>query len=225
MKQSCLAVLLAVLITHSGCAQNTGHHQQQPGSLKDVGGPCEGCEAIYENPVPFEDMNAVDTLPDFTQAGPKLVITGIVYQRDGITPAPGVVLYIYHTDQGGRYTATADAKGWEKRHGAIRGWVKTNQHGFYKFYTLVPASYPNSRNPKHIHPVIKEPGFKEYYIDEFLFADDPLLPGEEKNKQQPRGGNGVLKTIWADGLLIATRNIILGLNVPGYPTKQPVPSP
>ena len=71
----------------------------------------------------------------------------------------------------------------QRQHGYIRGWVKTDVNGFYKFYTLVPASYPNSNNPKHIHPTIKEPGKTAYWIDEFVFDDDPLLPEEERKGQ------------------------------------------
>jgi protocatechuate 3,4-dioxygenase beta subunit len=81
----------------------------------------------------------------------------------------------------------------------------------------VPASYPNSTNPKHIHPTIKEPGRSEYWIDEFVFDDDPLLPDKERNRANPVGGNGVVKTVMKDGMLRATRNIILGLNVADYP--------
>ena len=36
-----------------------------------VGGNCEGCEAIYESPVPFAELNAIDTLPDFNESGSK----------------------------------------------------------------------------------------------------------------------------------------------------------
>ena len=97
------------------------------------------------------------------------------------TPAAGVVLYVYHTDQKGLYTKPANLKGWADRHGYIRGWIKTGADGSYKLYTLVPASYPNSNNPKHIHPTIKEPGFSEYWIDEFVFDDDPLLPASDYN--------------------------------------------
>jgi protocatechuate 3,4-dioxygenase beta subunit len=95
--------------------------------------------------------------------------------------------------------------------------VKTGKNGHYEFYTLVPASYPNSRNPKHIHPVIKEQDKNEYYIDEFLFDNDPYLTTRERNPEHPRGGNGVLKPVLKDGMLRAGRDIILGLNVPGYP--------
>ena len=203
----CITWIIFGISTTLGC-------RSQPPTR--VGGGCEGCEAVFETPIPFEQLKPVDTLPDFNSAGPKIVISGVIYQADGRTPAKNVVMYVYHTDQTGRYPATGNEKGWEKRHGTIRGWVKTDENGYYKFYTLVPASYPNSRNPKHIHPVIKEEGKNEYWIEEFLFDDDPYLTAEERNKSTPRGGPGILKVHKKEGILFATRNITLGLNVPGY---------
>ncbi len=184
-----------------------------------VGGSCEGCEAVYECPVPFDQLNEVDTLPDFNDPGPKMEISGIVYKADGKTAAAGVIIYIYHTDQAGIYPRKGTEKGWARRHGYLRGWVKTDAKGFYKFYSLLPASYPNSNNPKHIHPVIKEPGKSEYYIDEFLFDNDPLLTREERDRQEQRGGNGILVIKEKNGRLYAERNIILGKNIPGYPAN------
>jgi protocatechuate 3,4-dioxygenase beta subunit len=184
---------------------------------RKVGGSCEGCEAIYECPVPFDQLTDSDTLPDFNEAGPALVISGTIFKADGKTPAGDVVLYIYHTNQHGRYeTKNKDAKGWEKRHGSIRGWVKTNEKGQYTFYTLRPASYPNSNAPQHMHPVIKEPGCSEYYIDEFLFDDDPNLIEKERASQEERGGNGIMKLTAKNGILYGNRDIILGKNIPGY---------
>ena len=209
-----------ILITLQGCGQNNVNTKNKPTNKEvKVSGNCEGCEAIYESPVPFEQLNETDTLPDFNEAGPKIEIKGVIYKADGKTPAPGVILYIYHTDQKGLYSTRGNETGWGKRHGYIRGWMKTNEKGEYKFYTLVPASYPNSTNPKHIHPVIKEPGYSEYWIDEFLFADDPLLPDKERNRAEPVGGYGVLKTETHDNMLHATRNITLGLNVRDYQKK------
>lgn len=200
-----------------GCTQNNASKNQQSKNKIHVGGRCEGCEAIFESPVPFDQLNETDTLPDFNDAGPKIEISGIVFKKDGMTRAPGVIIYIYHTDQKGIYAILGNETGWAKRHGYIRGWVKTNKDGHYKFYTLVPASYPNSNNPKHIHPTIKEPEYNEYWIDEFVFDDDPLLPETERKRTRPVGGHGVLKTYTKDGMLRATRNIILGLNVEDYP--------
>jgi protocatechuate 3,4-dioxygenase beta subunit len=207
-----LLIPVACISLTAGCQSNT----VTKGNIK-VGGNCEGCEAIYECPVAFDQLNETDTLPDFHDPGPKLEVSGFIYKRDGNTPAPGVILYVYHTDQKGIYPTKGDERGWAKRHGYIRGWVKTDKNGFYRFYTLVPASYPNSTNPKHIHPTIKEPGYSEYWIDEFVFDDDPLLPDSEKNKIHPVGGNGVLRAEMKDGMLRVKRNIILGLNVRDYP--------
>ena len=220
MKAAYFLTIVFVLSTLVSCSQSTNQNQPKGANEKKVGGSCEGCEAIYESPIPFEKLSWVDTLPDFHDDGPKIEISGIVYHRDGKTPAKDVVIYIYHTDQKGIYATKGNEKGWAKRHGYIRGWIKTNEKGEYKFYTLVPASYPNSNNPKHIHPTIKEPGYSEYWFDEFVFEDDPLLPEKERNRPNPRGSNGVLKPQMKDGMLRATRNIILGLNVPGYTTSK-----
>ncbi|MBC7888125.1 MAG: intradiol ring-cleavage dioxygenase [Ferruginibacter sp.] len=218
MKPFILLIFFAIMISVSSCSQtNTGKQGSNKNGSVIIGGNCEGCEAIYESNLPFEKLNAVDTLPDFKETGPKIEISGIIYEADGRTPANNVVLYVYHTDQQGNYATRGNEKGWGKRHGYIRSWVKTGKNGFYKFYTLVPASYPNSKNPKHIHPIIKEDDKNEYWIDEFLFDDDPYLPEEERNRPKPRGGSGILKTYMKDGMLRATRHIILGMNVPGYP--------
>jgi len=197
----------------SGCTQKTNSTENSI----HVGGNCEGCEAIYESPVPFDKLKSIDTLPDFNEPGPRVEISGIVYQRDGRTPAKNVVIYVYHTDQTGHYTPSPKAKGWEKRNGRIRGWMKTDKNGFYSFYTLKPAPYPNTNIPAHIHIIVKEPDKNEYYLDEYLFAGDPNLRGNESG-DSPRGGNGILKMVQdKDGKMHGTRHIFLGLNIPDYP--------
>ena len=96
---------------------------QQSAPTKLVGGPCEGCEAIFE--YGDKKLTAVDTLPDFHDPGPRIKITGTIYKPDGKTPAKDVILYIYHTNQKGIYATKGDEKGWARRHGYIRGWIKT----------------------------------------------------------------------------------------------------
>ncbi|QHW01635.1 intradiol ring-cleavage dioxygenase [Spirosoma endbachense] len=191
------------------------------GQSPKVGGPCEGCEAIHETSVPFDKLDSFLKMPDATWEGKKpLGINGIVYKADGKTPAPGVILYIYHTDETGHYTAKTDAKGWEKRHGSIRGWMRTNDKGEYKFVTLRPAPYPGRTDPAHIHITLKEPGINEYYIDEYLFDDDPLLTAEKRQKLENRGGSGILKLKDVGNMFKASRHIILGKNIPNYPINQ-----
>lgn len=190
------------------------------GQDKKVGGPCEGCEAIYESPVPFDKLEMLAKLPVATWNGKKpLGINGIVYKADGKTPAPGVILYIYHTDETGHYTAKKGAQGWEKRHGSIRGWMRTNEKGEYKFVTLRPAPYPGHSEPAHIHITIKEPKLNEYYIDEFVFDDDPLLTPPKRAQLENRCGSGLLKLLDVGNMYKAERNIYLGKNIPNYPTN------
>lgn len=210
-----LLTILTVMFSLGACAQK----QENAIPEIDVGGSCEGCEAIFESPVPFNKLNWIDTLPGFDEPGQKLEVSGSVFKPDGKTPASGIVLYVYHTDQQGIYPIKGDEDGWGKRHGYIRGWIQTNKNGQYKFYTLIPASYPNSNNPKHIHITIKEPGKNAYWIDDFLFGDDPLLTRELRNKHTFRGGNGILRTSNQNGIRTARRDIILGENIPGYPKE------
>jgi protocatechuate 3,4-dioxygenase, beta subunit len=209
MTRSIFSIALSVAtFTFASCQNNAA-------TEKKVGGGCEGCEAVHEYGKKI--LTWVDTLPDYHEAGPKLEVTGTIYKKDGKTPAKDVILYIYHTDQKGEYSTRGNETGWGKRHGYIRGWIKTNADGKYKFLTLRPAAYPGRQNPEHIHPTIKEPGYTAYWIDEYLFEDDPILTTTEKNRQQGRGGKGIVKTAKGkDGMQIARRDIILGKNVPGY---------
>ncbi|HMC02026.1 MAG TPA: hypothetical protein VKN14_13395 [Flavobacteriaceae bacterium] len=205
--------LFILLTLFSSCIKSQNNKE----TLKIIGGPCEGCEAIYE----YGDrhLKNVDTLPDFNHSDHKIKISGTVYQNDGKTPAEGVIIYIYHTNDKGIYPSTSESKGWERRHGYLRGWVKTKEDGEYTFYTLRPASYPNTTIPQHIHVTVKESDKNEYYLDDFHFDDDPNLPKRMKTKESPRGGSGVV-SLQSNGLLSeASRDIILGLNIPNYPKK------
>ncbi|MEB2783440.1 intradiol ring-cleavage dioxygenase [Algoriphagus persicinus] len=183
-------------------------------SDKVVGGPCEGCEAIFE--LGDKKLNAVDTLPLFSENEPKLKITGRVFQRDGKTPISDVIIYIYHTNMAGIYQTQGNEKGWAKRHGFIRGWVKTDDEGNYSFYTFRPGAYSSRDEPEHIHITIKESGKTAYYLDDFVFADDPLLTKERKENLDNRGGSGVMTPMLENGILTIHRNLVLGLNIPDY---------
>lgn len=207
------SLVFLCLFCFAACAQP--EKQAPPKPPQHVGGRCEGCEAIYESPVPFKNLADTDTLPDFSEEGPKLVVSGTVYKADGKTPAPGVVLYVYHTDQTGRYRTTSADTGWGRRHGNIRGWVKTNASGQYRFYTLRPAPYSAQAPPAHIHLTVKEPDKNEYWLDDFRFDDDPMLTPELR-RGKSRGGSGILKLTRDGSLFAGHRDIYLGRNIENY---------
>lgn len=192
----------------------TAVEAQIPQNAQLVGGRCEGCEAVFE--YGSRTLSPVDTLPDFASAEPKVKITGTIYRPDGKTPADGVILYVYHTDRSGVYATKGDETGWARRHGYIRGWVKTGRDGRYTFYTFRPASYPNTTVSQHIHPTILESDGRYYWINEFLFDDDPHLSPRERDQRNARGSEGVISLRKEGKLLVGERNIVLGRNVPGY---------
>jgi protocatechuate 3,4-dioxygenase, beta subunit len=188
---------------------------------KLIGGGCEGCE-LYTEGMP-KKLSWQTTMAQ-NEKGVKIHISGFIFKKDGKTPAPNVILYIYHTDNDGLYSASPTQKV-AKRHGRLRGWMKTDSLGRYAFTTIRPASYPNTKFLAHIHPTIKEPNKNEYYIDDFVFSDDPFLTVAEKKKMPNRGGNGIVTlTLNADGtsrdsregVFVGQRNLVLGLNIPNY---------
>jgi protocatechuate 3,4-dioxygenase beta subunit len=152
---------------------------------------CEGCEAIREHS--FDNLTWTTRIPSRPEPGDPLVLTGVVYRTDGRTPAPGVIVYAYHTNASGEYATRGDETGWGRRHGYLRGWVRTNQRGEYRFETIRPGGYPGRGDPAHIHMIIKEPDRQEYWIDEVVFEDDPRVTDRYRRAQQNRGGNGIIR--------------------------------
>ena len=177
-----------------------------------VGGPCEGCEAIYE--YGQNELSWTDTLPDYSSGDDKMIVQGVVYAKNG-KPASEVIIYIYHTNKEGIYPTRQDSRGWERRHGYLRGWVKTSADGRYAFYTQRPGAYPSRSEPEHIHVTVKEPGIKEYYLDSFHFKDDPLLT--EKETFRNYGGSGIVNPVKSGNQWIVTRDLFLGKNIIAYP--------
>jgi len=135
---------------------------------------CEWCGAD-EAPANLTWQTTISS-PD--EPGEPLVINGLMYKSDKKTPAPDVILYMYHTNSNGIYPKRGDEKGNGKRHGYLRSWLRTDKEGRFRFTTIRPGSYPQSTAPAHIHMTVKEPDKDEYWINEIHFADDPFVTKE-----------------------------------------------
>ena len=175
-----------------------------------IGGPCEGCELVFEG-MPAE-LGWTARIAPANERGEAMRITGVV--RDSQKrPAAGVIVYAYQTDAGGVYPKSTT------RHGRLRGWAKTDASGRYRFDTIRPGGYPNSDIAQHVHMHVIEPGRGTYFIDDIVFSDDPrLTPAARKQYVHGLGGEGLVTPARdKDGVLLVTRDIVLGQNVPGYP--------
>ncbi|MBL8012049.1 MAG: intradiol ring-cleavage dioxygenase [Flavobacteriales bacterium] len=220
-----LGALLVLQAIHGCSGQDETRSTNDHGRgdrMTMVGGPLENREFTYYG-IP-KVISPTDTSPGWEQAGQKLLVTGTVLRSDGRTPAPGVLIYYYHTNTEGKYVTNVneprnmppDELG--RTHGHIRGWVRTDTAGRYFIYTVRPGVYPTRDAPAHIHATIKEPNaINEYYIDDFVFDDDPLLDAKTRQRMENRCGSGVLRLVQQGDLQIGERNIILGLNIPDHP--------
>ncbi len=214
MKKQHLFKVLSLCLLFGNCSGQTSRQGN-----KKVGGGCDGCELMYVG-MP-EKILPVDTSPGWNEPGQPLIITGTVFHPGGKTPARDVVIYYWQTDNKGYYSPKPGMDERARRHGHIRGWVKTDANGNYTIRTIRPAPYPGENMPAHIHLSVKEPDIAdEYYTDEINFDDDKyLIPHFKKYPQENRGGSGVVRVLLKGNVQIAEHNIVLGLNIPDYPRK------
>ena len=204
-------VLVAALgLVVSACAVPERAATPRAASVVLVGGPCEGCEAVFERRA---------TIAGPEEPGERLVIAGVVEDGRG-RPAAGIVVYAYHTDARGLYPpGPAGAPGpAAARHGRLRGFVVTGADGAYAFTTIRPGGYPDSDTPQHVHMHVVEAGC-HYYIDDVVFSDDPrLTPGQQAAQDRGRGGSGVVTPRRTpDGGWIVRRDIVLGAGIADHP--------
>jgi protocatechuate 3,4-dioxygenase beta subunit len=169
---------------------------------------CEGCEAIHERS--FRGLSSATTIPLAGEPGERLVLSGRVLKPDGATPAAGVVVYAYHTNATGVYPTRGNERGWDRRHGYLRGWIMTGPDGEYRFDTIRPGPYPGRGDPAHVHLIVKEPDRREYWIDEVVFGDDVRVDERYRVAQGNRGGSGIIPlTRDPSGIWIGRRDIVL----------------
>ncbi|HNQ26894.1 MAG TPA: hypothetical protein PKL92_03140 [Aquaticitalea sp.] len=158
-----------------------------------------------------ETLNSSDTIPDFEIKKEKLMITGTVYENDGVTPASDVILYMFQPDENGLYDLKRENG---KRYVRHRGWVKTDANGNYAFYTFVPGNYLNNRELKHIHTMVKAPGKEEKALEALLFDNDPFLSKHCRKRLAKKGlENSILKLDKKESMFVAVNNIVLNSDI------------
>lgn len=129
------------------------------------------------------------TMATEKEEGIPILISGTIFQPDGKTPAPNVLIYLYHTDIKGYY-----GRNGEHRHGRYRSWMLTDEKGRYEFRSIKPASYPDTTIASHIHMTLTGKNFKEDWIDSILFEGDRFITERERNVAGRKGGfNSILK--------------------------------
>lgn len=171
---------------------------------------CEWCGA---SEAPANLVSSIRIAPA-SEPGERLVLSGVVYYNDGRTPAPHVVVYAYQTDASGVYPRQASQPGNGRRHGALRGWLRTDSAGHYRIETIKPGPYPGRPDPMHIHMTVTPPGGVEAWIDEVEFEGDPRLTPAMRARSEGRGGPGIITLRDSGGTLVGKRDIVLDVAAP-----------
>ena len=214
-------VLIHLLMGCNGQTTKQSGKSNQIKSNKIVGGGCDGCELMYIG-MPNQ-IQSENTSVGWAEGEQKLIVTGKIFQLDGKTPAPNVVLYFWHTDDEGLYSSGNETAKEVKPHGKLRGWVKSDETGHYKIKTSRPAAYPTQDIPQHIHLSIKEADINNEYFADLYFDDDPLyLRHKKKYGKLDRAGTELLRVVIDKDIQIAEHNIVLGLNIPDYPAQNKI---
>jgi catechol 1,2-dioxygenase len=140
-----------------------------PVTENDIEGP------FYRPGAPFRTkLNAAG------EKGDVLVISGRVVGRDN-KPVAGAVLEIWQANASGRYDNDDPDHPPPAREFRLRGKLKTDGDGNYRFETIRPGHYkigPSQYRPAHIHLKIHAEGYQSV-TTQFFFE------GEKYNRMDP----------------------------------------
>jgi len=128
------------------------------------------------------------------EPGTALVIHGQLFAADGRTPAPGAIVFAYHTDREGHYNRPGTpAHSWR-----LRGWARTDADGRFEFQTIRPGAYPSRNIPAHIHFNIFH-GTERFHAGELQFDDDSILSARDRARSRAAGVFGWIRPVRHEG--------------------------
>ncbi len=139
------------------------------------------------------------------EPGARLLMRGTVYDAEG-KPAPGVKVFIYHTDAEGYYSRPVS----NPRNSRLRGAVWTDAQGRYEFDTVKPGHYAGTSSPPplHIHVHLEPPSLPDHWVESYYFEGDPHLPSDlaARARGSERFSNVVRLTPGESGVLQGVRD-------------------
>jgi protocatechuate 3,4-dioxygenase beta subunit len=126
-----------------------------------------------------------------------------------------VLLYAYNTDDTGVYRREGTETGNGRRHGQLRGWLRTDAAGRYEIRTIYPGGYPGRPDPSHVHitltPSSGPTAGQEQWADSTVFDDDPRMTPAERAERREDGRFNPIVSLAEDehGVLVGERDLRL----------------
>ena len=128
------------------------------------------------------------------EPGTRLTVSGRVLGKND-RPLAGASIYVYQTDARGEYIPGGTGAAGSDRP-RLFSYLRSDARGDYSFSTIRPGSYPNSRNPGHIHFEVVADGHQPR-IYEIVFEGDSLIPEAFRAQARSPYGGVVIVTIRA----------------------------
>lgn len=111
-----------------------------------------------------------------SERGDRMVVRGVVMDRDK-KPITNASVYLYHTDNEGRYNNTEPRPGFGGESPRLHAYMRTDSVGRYVYGGVRPAAYPGLTLPAHVHFVVQADGFQPR-VFEFWFEGDPMVTSD-----------------------------------------------
>lgn len=108
------------------------------------------------------------------EPGELLVVTGRVTSAAGCAPLAGAVLDVWQASAAGHYDNNDPGRPFDPARFNLRGRVRADAEGRYRFESVVPGNYGEGRfvRARHIHLLASAPGHPPL-VTEIYFAGDP----------------------------------------------------
>lgn len=147
-------------------------------------------------------------------AGDPIKVQGYVYAGEtGTTPVAGAMIEIWHADNTGNYRPNSNgaASSYDASELSLRGYVLTDENGYYEYTTIYPGEYRG--RTRHIHTNTTADGYKgviTQLIIPSLEGDD--MTADEDNIAQSLPAYNQVTFTTVDGVPTTTFNYRIAAN-------------
>jgi protocatechuate 3,4-dioxygenase beta subunit len=114
--------------------------------------------------------------------GEKMEVSGYVYEGvDNSKPLSGAKIEIWQADTDGKYypQANGDISKFSKDQISLRGYVLTDENGYYKYTSIYPGEY--SGRVRHVHYQVSKDGYRSVITQLIFYRQGDKLKPEDDN--------------------------------------------
>ncbi|MFC5468277.1 hypothetical protein ACFPPD_06055 [Cohnella suwonensis] len=146
--------------------------------------------------------------------GTKIKVQGYVYAgATGTTPVAGAMIEVWHADDNGSYhpNGNGPATDYGADEISLRGYVLTDEKGYYEYATIYPGEYTG--RTRHIHTNTTADGYKGVITQLIIPSlDGDQMPADQDNIAQSLPAYNQVTFTDVDGVPTTTFNYRIAPN-------------